>query len=202
MPMSLATPAWLLLVPLLVAAGWQWRALGLGRPLRAACLGLVVLLLADPQVRWRSDGLDLWLLVDRSDSAAEELTPRLREWESLLAGSRGPDDRIMAVDFAAEAVPRGALLRAGSGGTEYAGARNATRLRSAITRALAGADPDRATRFLAFTDGYSTEPLSGAIIPIAMRKLVVLPAPLRPRMPTISPASTVKLTPSTTRRPP
>jgi len=161
MPMSLATPAWLLLVPLLVAAGWQWRALGLGRPLRAACLGLVVLLLADPQVRWRSDGLDLWLLVDRSDSAAEELTPRLREWESLLAGSRGPDDRIMAVDFAAEAVPRGALLRAGSGGTEYAGARNATRLRSAITRALAGADPDRATRFLAFTDGYSTEPLSG-----------------------------------------
>jgi len=159
--MSLATPAWLLLAPLLVAAGWQWRSLGLGRPVRAACLGLVVLLLADPQIRSRSDGLDLWLLVDRSDSAVDELTPRLREWEKLLAESAGPDDRILAVDFAAEAVPRGAQLRAGPGGTEYAGPRNATRLRSAVIRALAGADPARATRFLAFTDGSSTEPLTG-----------------------------------------
>ena len=46
-----------------------------------------------------------------------------------------------------------------------------------------------------------TLPASGVIIPMVMRKLVVLPAPLRPSRPTISPSLTVKPTPSTTRRP-
>ena len=70
-------PHWFLLVPVLVVAGWQWRALGLTRPLRALCLALVVLLLAEPQIRRQGDGLDVWLLVDRSDSATEALEPRL-----------------------------------------------------------------------------------------------------------------------------
>ena len=47
--------------PVLVVAGWQWRALGLTRPLRALCLGLVILLLAGPQIRRQGDGLDVWL---------------------------------------------------------------------------------------------------------------------------------------------
>ena len=77
-------PHWFLLVPVLVVAGWQWRALGLTRPLRALCLALVVLLLAGPQIRRQGDGLDVWLLVDRSDSATEALAPRLTEWETIL----------------------------------------------------------------------------------------------------------------------
>ena len=47
----------------------------------------------------------------------------------------------------------------------------------------------------------TTLPASGEIIPIAIRKLVVFPAPFLPKSPTISPASTVKETLSTTRRP-
>ena len=79
-------PHWFLLVPVLVVAGWQWQALGLMRPLRALCLALVVLLLAGPQIRRQGDGLDVWLLVDRSDSAAEALSARLAEWRTVGEG--------------------------------------------------------------------------------------------------------------------
>ena len=48
----------------------------------------------------------------------------------------------------------------------------------------------------------SRVPASGSIMPQAMRKVVVLPAPLGPSSPTISPGSTSKSTPSTTRRRP
>ena len=122
-------PHWFLLVPVIVVAGWQWRALGLTRPLRALCLALVVLLLAGPQIRRQGDGLDVWLLVDRSDSAAESLKPRLSEWETILTSSKGRDDRLIVVDFADEAVTRGAILRAGAAATEYAGHTGATRLK-------------------------------------------------------------------------
>ena len=47
-----------------------------------------------------------------------------------------------------------------------------------------------------------TLPASGEIMPTVMRKVVVLPAPLGPSRPTISPASTWKPTPSTTVRSP
>ena len=159
--MRLVSPHWLVLLPILAAAGWQWPALGLWRPLRALCLTLVVLLLAGPERRRHGDGLDLWLLVDRSESADTALGPRLREWETILAESRGPSDRLLVVDFADEAVTRGAILRAGAGGTEYAGRRGATRLATAVRHALAQASSDRSSRLLALTDGFSTEPLDG-----------------------------------------
>src|SRR4051794_33490444 len=47
-----------------------------------------------------------------------------------------------------------------------------------------------------------TLPASGSIMPHAMRNVVVLPAPLGPNNPTISPGLTSKSTPSTTRRRP
>src|SRR5262245_10874777 len=48
----------------------------------------------------------------------------------------------------------------------------------------------------------STRPALGEIIPTAIRKLVVLPAPFGPSKPTISPVSTSNDTRSTTRRRP
>lgn len=159
--MRLVAPHWLLLLPILAAIAWQWPGLSLARPLRALVLTTLVLLLAGPEIRRQSDGLDLWLLVDRSESADETLAPRVREWEEILAESRSPDDRLFAVDFADSAVTRGALLRAGAGGTEYAGKRGATRLSSAARHALAQMSPDRSARLLAFTDGYPTESLDG-----------------------------------------
>jgi uncharacterized membrane protein len=152
-------PQWFLLLPALALAGWFWRGLHLERPLRAVCLLLAVLLLAEPRVRRQGDGLDLWVLVDQSDSGWEDLAPRLAEMETILEKSRGVDDRIFFVDFADEAVTRGALIRSGPGATEYAGQRAATRLASAVSYTLGQMPADRAARILAITDGYSTEPL-------------------------------------------
>ena len=159
--MRFLAPHVLLLIPLLIASGGQWRFLGLERPLRAACLGLAVVLLAGPQVQRQGAGLDVWLLVDHSDSATETLAPRLAEWETILAKSKGRDDRLLVVDFADEAVTRGAIQRAGAGGGEYAGHTGATRLKSAALHALGQVRSDRASRLLALTDGFSTEPVDG-----------------------------------------
>ncbi|MFM7075509.1 MAG: hypothetical protein ACKO3G_05500 [Planctomycetaceae bacterium] len=159
--MRFLAPHWLLLVPFLAAVAWQWPGLRLTRPLRALVLLVLVLLLAGPEIRRQSEGLDLWLLVDRSESADETLLPRLGEWEEILAAGRSADDRLFAVDFADSAVTRGAVLRAGAGGTEFAGRRGATRLASAARHALAQASPDRSARLLALTDGHPTESLDG-----------------------------------------
>lgn len=161
--MRFASPEWFLLVPLLMAAGWFWRRWQLLKPLRLLCLALVVLLLSRPQWRRMADGLHLWVLVDQSDSATALLKPRLAEWESILDKSKGAADRLFFVDFAAEAVKRGAELRAGAGGQEFDGARNATRLNSALRFALAQMEPDHPARVLALTDGFSTEPLEDMV---------------------------------------
>ncbi len=157
--MRLLHPEWLLLIPILALAGWFWRGLRLEKPLRVLCILLAALLLAQPQIRRHSDGLDLWVLVDRSDSARDLLGPKLTEWEVILERSKKSGDRLHFVDFADEAVTRGAQIRAGS--TDFAGGTQATRLNSAAGHALAQMRPDRAARLLVLTDGYSTEPLDG-----------------------------------------
>lgn len=159
--MRLLSPHWLLLIPLLLAAGWFWPRLGLFRPLRLVCLGFAVLLLAQPQMRFRSDGLDLWVLVDRSDSAKDLLGTKLAEWEQILDKSKGAKDRLHMVDYAGEAGTRGALLTAGPNATDYEGPTTATRTATAVSYALSQMESDRGGRLLALTDGYSTEPLDG-----------------------------------------
>lgn len=151
--LRLAAPEWLLLIPLLALLGVTFRRLHLTRPLRILALTLLVLLLARPQLRRLADGLDLFLLVDRSASATDVIATNLAEWESLLQRSAGPRDRLRIIDFAASPVERDT-------GTESAvGSREATALPLAIRHALAVASPDRAARILTLTDGYSTEPL-------------------------------------------
>lgn len=176
--MRFASLEWFLLLPLLAAAGWFWRGLRLEKPLRLLCLIFIVLPLVKPEVRRQGDGLDLWVMVDRSDSAWDLLRPRVAEWETILNKSKGPDDHLFFVDFAAEAVTRGAELKAGADGQTYDGLRNATRLNSAAAFALAQMPPDRAARMLALTDGYSTEPLDGLA-----ERLVKQAVPLDYRLP-------------------
>jgi len=160
-PMRFLSPEWFLLLPALIAMGWFWRGLNLHRPLRALALLLLIFMAVQPQTRRLGDGLDLWVLVDRSDSASELLGPRLAEWETLLLGSKGADDRLRYMDFATEAVARGAQLRRGSSGQQYAGPTHSTRLNSAALHTLSLIDPKRASRLLVLTDGVSTEPLDG-----------------------------------------
>lgn len=150
-----ASPEWFIFLPLLILAGWMWRRLQLRLPLRALCLALLLLVLAQPQIRRFSDGLDLWVLVDRSASAADAMARNLAEWQTLLERSKAAADRLIFVDYADVPVVRGA----GTGA--YSGDAQATRTGLAVQHALSKMLPDRAARLLVLSDGFSTEPLAG-----------------------------------------
>lgn len=155
--MTFGSPQFLFLLPLLFLAGWVFRSLELWRPLRVVLLLLITLLLCDPRIVLKSGGIDLWVLLDRSRSAQSLVESGEQEWRTLLERSR-PDqtNEIHFLDYAAEVVP------AGTGETAlYSGSRELTRTGLAVHDALARMDSERHNRLLLFTDGYSTEPLTG-----------------------------------------
>src|SRR5436190_23234395 len=105
--MFFQNPEWLLLLPALAVAGWFWRGLALWRPLRAAALITLVILRARPQARMQQDGMDLWLLLDRSESTEDRIDRGLPEWTKLINDAkRGRDDVLHPVDYAMDAVPQ------------------------------------------------------------------------------------------------
>ena len=152
--MSFASPAWLLLVPLLALAGWRWPALRLQEPLRALALLALTLALAGLRIGGAA-GRDVWVLVDRSASAAAAWDRVGGEWESLLAQGHGRDDRLHFVDFAAEPIRRE------RGDPVFRGARTSTRLGGAVRHTLTQLEAGRPARLLVLGDGFSTEPLRG-----------------------------------------
>jgi uncharacterized membrane protein len=154
--MRLDAPEWLLLVPLLGFLAWYVRTIQWRRPLRVICLVLLVLALCDPQLSRFGRGLDVWVLVDQSSSAADALAAHETEIEDLLARSKGSSDTLHFIDFAESAEERET-----ESDRVYEGNRDSTRMATAIEVALARMKPDRAARLLVLTDGYSTEPLSG-----------------------------------------
>ncbi|MEO7932327.1 MAG: VWA domain-containing protein [Chthoniobacterales bacterium] len=152
--MRFHAPEWFLLVPVFVAAGWYWRRLELHLYRRILLLILLLLVLVQPQWKRLGDGLDLWVLVDRSASAADALEPARAEMESLIERSRGTSDRLHFIDFADLAQLRGDA-------DEIPESRRQQTLTGlAIEHTLAHLDPDRAARLLVITDGFSTEPLA------------------------------------------
>ncbi len=154
--MSLNAPEWLLLVPLLLFLGWYVPTIQWLRPLRLLSLGLLVFALCDPQISRFSPGLDVWVLVDQSSSAADALAAHETEIEDLLARSKGSSDNLHFLDFAEDVEDRET-----ESDRVYEGDRDSTRMANAIEVALARMKPDRAARLLVLTDGYSTEPLTG-----------------------------------------
>ncbi|MEY2880656.1 MAG: hypothetical protein RLZZ15_3036 [Verrucomicrobiota bacterium] len=154
--MNFGAPEWFFLLPALAVAGWRWRALRLHEPLRAAALIALVLALAAPRVRLASAGLDLWVLADRSDSAAGAMAAQGREIETILERARGTDDRVHFVDFAGEAVRRD------RGDPVFAGGLHQTRMGAALEYTLGEMAAGRAARLLVITDGFATEPLGVA----------------------------------------
>lgn len=179
--MTLTNPAWLLLLVPVALAAARWPALRLHGPIRAAAIILVTLTLAGPRFGRGGSGRDIWLLVDRSDSAQAALAPVALEWPRIVERARGPDDRLLRLDFAGDAV----RLDAGQGTDSASPARTGeTRLASAVLQALADRTPGRDTRLLLVTDGHSTEslaPLGRALLaagcPLDLR---LLPADARP----------------------
>jgi Mg-chelatase subunit ChlD len=165
--MKLNAPEWLLLVPLLAFLVWYVRSLDWLRPLRVTCLALLVFALCDPKLVHWSPGLDLWVLIDQSSSAADTLAAHDAEIEDLLNRSKGSSDNIHFLDFADTAEERETESERGV----YEGDRDATRVAHAIEVALARIKPDQAARLLVVTDGYSTEPLSGVAFGLRSRQI-------------------------------
>ena len=167
MKFGLAAPEWLFLAPALVALAWRVKSLRLGEPLRAGLLTLLLLALCDPQIRVGGGGLDLWVLVDRSDSAATFSAAQAPEVASILEKSRGRDDRVFYVDYAVDAQRRDQgdpVLRGGSSRTNTA---------SALDFALGQIRDGRPARLLVLSDGFSTEPL-GEVAEKVLRRGVPL----------------------------
>ncbi|MDR2982840.1 MAG: VWA domain-containing protein, partial [Puniceicoccales bacterium] len=167
--MRILYPEWFLLIPAFIALGWFWRGLRLYRPLRIICLLVGIVLLAQPEIRKAADGLDVWVLADRSDSASTKLEPNLGEWQTILEKSRGRSDRLHFVDFADEAL----LRSEGDGTSIFPGNKGATRIASAINHTLAKLDPDRPARLLVISDGHSTEPLGNVAERLIREKIAM-----------------------------
>ena len=136
-------------------AGWFWPRLQLWRPLRAILLILFTFLLTDPDVTRNQNSLDLWVLLDRSDSTEDLVDKGLPEWKELLKRARpGRRDELHFIDYAAEVSTRDQAETA-----IYTGSRKLTRTNLAIQNILALADDEKPNRILLFSDGFSTEPL-------------------------------------------
>lgn len=153
--MTFGAPGWLLLLPILGFAGWYWRFPDLWKPLRVWCVILTIFGLAEPRLGGVGNGMDVWVLVDRSASAKELIVPRLPEMETLLRRGAPSDDRLRFVDYAGYAA-----VRPDSGGLPEGGDEQATRTGLAVEVALANLASGRPARVLVLSDGYSTEPLT------------------------------------------
>ena len=154
--MTFVSPEWFLLIPAGLVAAWLWPRCRTRSPVRAVLLALLVVALAHPLLRRARPGLDLFVLVDRSASAAEALARSLPEWEGLIQKAKKPEDQLAFIDYGAAAQLRGTT---GSGEVDPEESRTALAVRFALSQTR----KDRLSRFLVLSDGYSTEPLQTAL---------------------------------------
>ncbi len=144
-------------------AGFGSR-LGLLKPLRVAVLLLLAAALARPTIRGTTEAIDLWVLADRSASAAEAAARALPEWEGILERSKRPGDELHLIDFAASPLVRG---RGDSNSIDPLETRTAFAIRFALEQLR----PERVSRLLVLTDGYATEGLAEVVEPLTRRQI-------------------------------
>lgn len=155
--MTFTSPEYFLLIPALALAGWFWRGLKLHLPLRAILLLLAIIALAEPVIRHQQNSLDLYVLLDRSDSTEDIVDKGLPEWQRLLEKSKPTrKDTLHFINYATE------VAELGADGSSFTGSRKLTKTGLALQTIAAQADEKRPSRVLLFTDGYSTEPLHEA----------------------------------------
>ena len=168
MPVLFQAPEWFLLIPALLIAGWFWKNLALFKPLRLLLIVLCALLLADPSIRKQQDSLDLYVLLDRSESTEALIDDGLPEWRRLLEKSRpSSKDEMHLMNFASEVVS------AEKDDPVFSGSRKLTRTNLALQTVAAIAREDKPSRVLLFTDGYATEPLYEATAQLQARGIPV-----------------------------
>ncbi len=155
--MTFTSPEYFLLLPALTLVAWFWRRLKLHLPLRAALLVLAVVALVEPVIQHQQNSLDLYVLLDRSDSTEDLIDKGLPEWQRLLVKSKPSGrDTLRFINYATE------VAEVGADGSSFTGSRKLTRTGLALQSIAAQADEKRPSRVLLFTDGYSTEPLQEA----------------------------------------
>jgi hypothetical protein len=155
--MNFESPEYFLLIPALALAGWFWRGLKLHAPLRAAILLLAIIAIANPRIRKQQNSLDLYVMLDRSDSTEDLIDRNLPEWQRLLETSKpSRKDHLRFVNYASE------IAELGADGSSFTGSRKLTRTGLALSSIGAQVDENRPSRVLLFTDGYATEPLQEA----------------------------------------
>ena len=155
--MTFTSPEYFLLIPALALVGWFWRALKLHSPLRAVLLVLAVVALTEPVIQHQQNSLDLYVLLDRSDSTEDLIDKGLPEWQRLLESSKpSRRDTLHFINYAGE------VAELGADGSSFTGSRKLTKTGLALQSIAAQADEKRPSRVLLFTDGYSTEPLHEA----------------------------------------
>jgi len=163
--MTFGSPEWFLILPASLFIGWFWKSLRLWSPLRLILVLLAAFGLADPKINVQEDSLDLWVLLDRSDSTEDLVDKGLPEWQRLLEKAKpGSKDKIYTFDYGAEIVELGAD---GTGG--FTGSRKLTRTGLALSHVAALTKENRPARVLVFTDGYATEPLHEAAAELQAR---------------------------------
>lgn len=150
------TPEWFFLIPLLLAAGWKYRRLRLASPLRLLLQAFLLLALAQPALDRGGKGMDLWVLVDRSNSTAGIPAAGAEEIQAILERHKHAGDRVRLVDFAQSAVLRG------RGDPVFAGGTAGTDMEQALAYTMALMSPNRTNRILMLTDGWPTTPLDQA----------------------------------------
>lgn len=155
--MTFGSPEWFLLIPACLFVGWFWKSLRLWSPLRAILVVLAAFGLSDPKVNVQEDAMDLFVLLDRSESTEDLVDRGLPEWKRLLEESKpSRRDKIHYFDYGGE------IVETGTDGASYTGSRKLTRTGLAISHVAALASEKRPARVLAFTDGFATEPLHEA----------------------------------------
>lgn len=156
-PIQFEVPEWFLLLPVLAFTAWQWPAWELGKPLRALLCLLLCLLLTQPSIQMQSDRLDLYVLLDRSESTENLVDQGFPEWKRLLEKSKpSSNDELHWVNYASEIAPLG------QDGSVFTGSRKLTRTSLALQTIAAKAKSQSPARILLFTDGYATEGLQEA----------------------------------------
>ncbi len=155
--MQFLSPHWLYLIPAILLLGFVWKVLGLFHPFRLLRVVMVVLfglIMAQHTAQKVQDSLELWVLLDRSDSTEGLIAQKLPEWDKLLKENQGRKDSLRYIDYAAEVVEQIENTETAI----YTGNRKLTRTPLAIENVLALAKKERPSRILLFTDGYSTAP--------------------------------------------
>lgn len=150
------TPEWFFLIPLLLAAGWKYRRLRLASPLRLLLQTCLLLALAQPALDRGGKDMDLWVLVDQSNSTAGIPAAGAEEIQAILERHKHAGDRVRLVDFAQSAVLRG------RGDPVFAGGTAGTDMEQALAYTMALMSPNRTNRILMLTDGWPTTPLDQA----------------------------------------